>query len=80
MSTPMTNRELLEKCIERSGLKKGKIAEALGKTINTFSRKLAGKQDFTESEMRTLTQILHLSVEERMAIFFADEVGKMATS
>lgn len=75
----MTNREMLEQCIERSGLKKGKIAEALGKTINTFSRKLAGKQDFTESEMRTLSRILDLSVEERIAIFFADGVGKMAT-
>ena len=80
MNTSMTNRELLEKCIERSGLKKGKIAEALGKTINTFSRKLAGKQDFTESEMRTLTELLHLSVEERMAIFFADGVDKTATA
>ena len=68
----MTNRELLEHCIKRSGLKKGKIAEAIGKTVNTFSRKLAGKQDFTESEMRTLAQILHLSVEEKTAIFFAD--------
>lgn len=75
----MTNRKLLEQCIERSGLKKGKIAEAMGKTINTFSRKLAGKQDFTESEMRTLARILHLSAEERIAIFFADEVGRMAT-
>lgn len=76
----MTNRELLEKCIERSGLKKGKIAEALGKTINTFSRKLAGKQDFTESEMHTLAEILQLTNEEKIAIFFAEEVGKMATA
>ena len=68
----MTNRELLEKCIQRSGLKKAKIAEAVGKTINTFSRKLAGKQDFTESEMRTLADILQLSVEEKIAIFFAE--------
>lgn len=68
----MTNRDLLVKCIERSGLKKGKIAEAMGKTISTFSRKLAGKQDFTETEMRTLARILQLSVEERTAIFFAE--------
>lgn len=69
----MTNRELLTKCIDRSGLKKSKIAEAMGKTNNTFSRKLAGKQDFTETEMRTLARVLQLSVEERVAIFFAEK-------
>ena len=76
----MTNTELLQECIKRSGLKKGKIAEALGKTINTFSRKLAGKQDFTESEMRTLARVLNLSAEEMIAIFFAEEVAKTATA
>ena len=75
----MTNRELLNKRIKDAGIKKGYIAEALGKTISTLSRKLAGTQDFTESEMRTLTKVLQLSVEDRMAIFFAEEVGKMAT-
>ena len=68
----MTNRKLLEDRIERSGLKKSKIAEAMGKTISTFSRKLAGKQDFTESEMRTLARVLQLSAEDRIAIFFAE--------
>lgn len=75
----MTNRKLLNDRIKSAGFKKGHIAEVLGKSSNTLSRKLAGTQDFTESEMRTLSRILQLSVEDRMAIFFADEVGKMAT-
>ena len=74
-----TNHELLERCIERSGLKKAHIAKAINKSPRTLSKKLAGKQDFTETEMRTLAHVLQLSVEERVAIFFAEEVGKMAT-
>lgn len=76
----MTNRELLNKRIKSAGIKKSYIAEALGKKPHTLSRKLAGTQDFTESEMRALTRILQLSVEDRMAIFFAEEVDKMATA
>ena len=74
----MTNRELLARCIKRSGLKKGYIAEAINKKPRTLSKKLAGNQDFTETEMRTLARILHLSVEERVAIFFTEEVDKTA--
>lgn len=75
----MTDRNLLNERIKNKGIKKGAIAKELKKSYKTLSKKLAGTQDFTESEMRTLSRILQLSVEDRMAIFFADEVGKKAT-
>lgn len=67
----MTNRELLDKCIERSGLKLGCIAHAIGITRSTFRLKRTGRQDFTETEMRALARTLCLSEEECIAIFFA---------
>ena len=67
----MTNRELLDKCIERSGLKLGYVAHALGVTRSTFRLKRTGRQDFTEREMRALADILQLTTEEKVAIFFA---------
>ena len=76
----MTDRKLLEHCIERSGLKKGFIADAIGKDPSAFSKKLAGIRDFTEAEMRALARVLQLSDAEKIAIFFAEEVGKTATA
>ena len=76
----MTNRELLAACIKRSGLKKTYIAEAINKKPRTLSKKLAGSQDFTETEMQILARILQLSTEERVAIFFAEGVAKTATT
>ena len=75
----MTDRTLLNERIKAKGLKKSYLAEQIGKKPRTLSRKLTGKQDFTESEMRTLARILQLSAEDRIAIFFAEEVDKTAT-
>lgn len=76
----MNGRELLNERIKTAGIKKGTLCKEIDVTYKTLSKKLAGASDFTESEMQTLSRVLHLSVEDRMAIFFADEVGKMATA
>ena len=76
----MTGRELLNERIKTAGIKKGTLCQEIDVTYKTLSKKLAGSSDFTESEMQNLTRILHLSVEDRMAIFFAEEVDKMATA
>lgn len=68
----LTNRELLNERIKAKGLKKSFLAEQIGKKPRTLSKKLKGTQDFTESEMKVLTRVLQLTVEERMAIFFAE--------
>ncbi len=76
----MSGRELLKQRIETAGIKKGTLCQEIDVTYKTLSKKLEGTSDFTESEMQNLSRVLHLSVEDRMAIFFADEVDKMATA
>ena len=76
----MTGRELLTERIKLAGIKKGTLCQEIDVTYKTLAKKLAGSSDFTEYEMQALSRVLHLSVEDRMAIFFADEVDKMATA
>ena len=53
-----SNTLQLEKRIAASGLIKRTLASYLGMASSTFSRKLAGKQKFTESEMQNLDRLL----------------------
>ena len=70
----MTNKDLLEKYIEKSGYKKSFIAKKLGITSYGFLLKINNKSEFKASEIGILCKLLKISVEERMAIFFAKEV------
>lgn len=70
------NNELLLSKIECSMIPKSCIAEALGITRQAFYKKLDGKREFKNSEMKKLAEILHLSSKDRDDIFFADFVGK----
>lgn len=68
----MTNTELLNERIQKSGLKKSYIAKVLGVVDSTLSRKINGAQDFTSTEIRTLCTLLRIDdLEEKEAIFFA---------
>ena len=42
---------------------------------NTFYRNLSGEQEFTRKEIRAIADILELSDEDIIFIFFADEVA-----
>lgn len=75
----MTDRELLKSLISKSGLKRSFIAEQLGITYQGFKLKLDGKNEFIESEMRTLSDILKLNKTDRERIFFAKKVDKTST-
>lgn len=75
----MTNRELLEAAIERSGYRKGYLAELLGLSPQGFYNKLNNKTEFTQSEIATLVKRLCLFDFEREAIFFAEKVDKEET-
>lgn len=66
----MANMAALEAKIDAMGIKKFRIAEALGVTGQTLRVKLAGDYEFKASEIKTLKDILHLTDEERDAIFF----------
>lgn len=67
----MTNTKLLEKHIMLSGLKYKYIAEKLGLSYYSLRKKLDNITEFTASEIDILCEVLNLSVEERMRIFFA---------
>ena len=70
----MTNKDLLEKYIDKSGYKKSFIAKKLGITSYGFLLKINNKSEFKATEIETLCTLLNISVAERMAIFFAKRV------
>ena len=77
----MTNTEELLKLIDRSGLKKGFIATALGLTTYGFQKKVENKSQFKAEEIKLLCDLLNItSLEKKEEIFFAENVGIMPTS
>lgn len=67
----MTNTILLRSIIDDSGMTITAIAKKCGIARGTLYNKLAGKGEFTASEIASLTTILFLSKKERDDIFFA---------
>ena len=67
----MTNTNLLEQYIERSGYKKGFIAKQLGITAYGFALKVKNKSEFKASEIEALCQLLKIGAKDKEAIFFA---------
>ena len=70
----MTNKDLLEHYISKSGYKKSFIAKQIGVTSYGFLLKLNNKNEFKATEIETLCTLLNIGVEDRMAIFFAKAV------
>ena len=66
----MTNTKLLEQAIDRSGLKKGKIAERLGVSRAGLINLINDRAEFKISQMLVISDLLGLTPEERDAIFF----------
>lgn len=67
----MTNSQELKDRIAGNGLMLSFVCEKLGITYATLRRKINNKNEFTASEISTLTELLHLTDEERNRIFFA---------
>lgn len=66
----MLDRELLDKRIEECGYRYDYIAEQLGITRTTLRLKRIGKSEFTSSEIKILSTLLHIdSIEEMRKIF-----------
>ena len=75
----MTNTNLLEKYIEKSGYKRSFIAKKLGITTYGLQKKVTNVNEFKASEIDTLCTLLNIDVAERMAIFFAKQVDSQST-
>jgi len=71
----MTNTALLNNAIERSGIKREKLAELLCVSTSTFYRKLSNAVEFKASEIAKLKIALNLTTDEVDAIFFAKTVN-----
>lgn len=67
----MFNGLLLEIAITRSQISKRDLAKKLGISEQGLYNKLKGVSEFRASEIRTLTDVLSLSAQEREDIFFA---------
>lgn len=69
----MTNKDLLAKKIEESGLKKKVIANALDLSPYGLAKKINNETEFKTSEVKKLCQILNISdLVEKDNIFFAN--------
>lgn len=68
----MTNTALLERLISESGLKKSKLADALGLTYAGFAKKVKGQSEFKASEISILSHMLGINnAGDRDKVFFA---------
>lgn len=66
----MTDRELLDKRIEECGYRLDFIAEQLGITRGTLRNKRIGKAEFTASEIKALSSLLHIDSSEEICKIF----------
>ncbi len=71
----MTDKELLERAIERSGIKVAKLMEVTNiKSYATFRGRMNNETEFTASEIQAISNVLQLTASERNKIFFAHGV------
>lgn len=70
----MYSRKRLKAALALEGMNQADLAEALGITRVTMSYKATGRREFTVSEIQQIRETLHLSDEQMISIFFADDV------
>ena len=71
----MTNVEMLQNKIQTARVKRTALAAAMGVSMPTFYSRISGNSEFNASEIIALTRVLHLSKDERDAIFLAENVN-----
>ena len=68
----MTNVELLREAIKEAGVKRTALAAAWGMSMPTFYSRISGNSEFTASEIVAASASLHLTKNQRDAIFLGD--------
>lgn len=71
----MIDTKLLTDAIDKSGLKRYRIADELGLSPYGLQKKINGETEFKASEIKNLSILLHLSTKAKEEIFFADKVN-----
>lgn len=73
----MTNTALLEKIIKDKGIKKARIAKAIGVSYGWLKKKINNEVDFKACEIQELCSLLGIDdLELKDKIFFDKDVGK----
>ena len=72
----MFNRHLFEQKVSESSYTMDELAWKLGINVATLYRKKTGISDFTRSEIQRISEILSLSRDEVVAVFFAEELAE----
>ena len=68
----------LNALIEKSGIKRSKICEALGISDTSLRNKLTGKTPFTWQEVLALVEVLRMTQEECRDILFTSKYDSTA--
>ncbi len=66
----MTDSKALRAAIIVAGYKIPQLAEMLGISVQSFYNKINNRTEFLASEIDALCAALHLTVVQRMSIFF----------
>ncbi len=66
----MTNEKMLREKLGESGYKMVFVAAKVGISYQALLNKITNKSEFTAQEILALSDLLHLTAEERDAIFF----------
>ena len=69
----MTDIQALKDTMKESGIPMTVIAEKAGILRETLYNRLAGRGEFRASEIYSLSSVLHLTRDQRDAIFFAEK-------
>ena len=73
------NNDLLTEVIKDRCIKVSALADKMGITRQSLHQKLKGEREFGQGEILTLKNVLHLSDDQFMQIFFDDDVEELST-
>lgn len=66
------NANMIRGKIAEAGLTQGKLAEMVGMSMNSMSRKLSGKREFTLGEVQCICAALN--IDDPAPYFFSQEI------
>lgn len=75
----MTDTRKLRAALALNGITAGDLAEKIGLSKQSMSYKMNNLREFRVKEITAISEVLNLSLEEREAIFFADEDEQNST-
>ena len=66
----MIDTQALKQAYQNSGLKKAAVADKMGLTVQTLTRKMDGEAEFTVSQAQEIGDIFGLNHDQQRRIFF----------